>query len=308
MRIKVLRNSQHPALLAGLSPMQSGEDAGVEVTNLPNDAHPASAIQTLTKRELLPEDGSLIILIDVIVLFLLFGSTIVFAISERFRRRREQRETTQKNNLPLNPVGDQREEEQGLIDIDASLGMENKMEEGRVEGDSNNADNPIRSSNEITMPAAPPPSPESSKSGSLSPPVQTSLPTTPTTNPELYGDPYPSSASNHWSGHRSSRSRSSMLSSSRQSLSSMISSKLGRATYGRFSRLSETWYPDDPALSDTRSNVLARELSKSSRMTVSTVKGSHFRSRSDADSEFIPDEHSPTVPPLAFRHGDLPSF
>ncbi|KAF8159251.1 hypothetical protein B0H34DRAFT_396400 [Crassisporium funariophilum] len=157
-------------------------------------------------------------------------------------------------------------------------------------------------------PPTPPPSPTIPNPHSPTTPSEVHLPSHfALPSPETYGDPYPSSTRDIF--RRSGGARSSATSTSRRpSISSFVTNKTAKAI-SKLARFSESTYPDEPALSDSWSNVLGRETSRASSATIrSSNKSKHRSSQTQAGSvkgRYWESDDVPEVPPLVFKGGDL---
>lgn len=281
----------------------------VEATEASLGSRFISSAQSLVNRGL-QDDGSLIILIDIIVLTVLLSGALFFSVFEIYRKRRRRKERRKKNILPLHNLETSIENNtESLIITGGGSDMEEDGPEDATENRDISSQSRHSGSTEILIPLPPSSSPTLPTYPSTLALKKRLTPTTPPPDPDSYGDPYPSplGSSSRRPSLRKSHTRSSLFSGSRHSIASMISSKFGRTTYGRFSRLSESSYPDDPALSDTRSNVLARELSRSTHRTFRD-RGNSISSSMSFDRVSRTDDlqaASITMPPLVFKHGDL---
>ncbi|KDR80947.1 hypothetical protein GALMADRAFT_1116614 [Galerina marginata CBS 339.88] len=304
----------------------TGTEAVMDLRTSPT--HSSDSQHIFSKRDQSEDGGSLIMILDAVILALLLGLALAVAIRELILRRRKKRQA-KKERLA-------RENIEASPPAPSATGMDGTMQEPSTgEGI---AERYNSSSEDLRL--IPPELPVSSvtdvktSSPPSFPPSAFPLPdiaASPVPLPESYGDPYPSSTREMYgadlplySSRRSSSARppsstlpTSLSRSSSNRRPSMLSrgpsfSSLFSAKASRFTRFSETYSHNEPALSDARSLVLAREISRSSSAAVLGPWGNNGRQSSvpspSGESDITEGgwrDHSsdpPAVPPLVFKH------
>ncbi|KAF8959653.1 hypothetical protein BDZ97DRAFT_1386400 [Flammula alnicola] len=250
--------------------------------------------------------GSTIIVVDGVALAVLFIATLVVILCAIFRRRNRQC-SKQVGDIPLQNVGEERGVEPSQESLHDIAQQQSPPSKSSMEDTYDQFSNDL----EAALPIVPQTSPIGPLSAHSTQSHMTSVHTSLVTllgshHPNSYGDPYPSLERETYRSDMQSRlSRKS--SSGGLSFSSFRSAKTARVI-GRLARFSDSTSFNEPALSDTRSGVLSRNISNSSSSTIITkdkhssapVPGSSVR-----PSWYQVSGNAPAVPPLVFKHDDL---
>ncbi|CAA7264099.1 unnamed protein product [Cyclocybe aegerita] len=275
-----------------------------------------------------------ILIVDIVALALLLLGAALCAIQAVLKRRARRRggSNGKTSGIPLGNVNDHDVAERHPPAIVSSSPRSSTLRRQSLATESVLSRYSLKPEEMDSPPPVPPTTPTTANFTESPLPTPLSMSSTPSTwpgvTPQLtsfpdaaYGDPYPS-PSVSGGGRRQQHKRSTQL-----SFSSFASVRAAKAI-SRLARFSKSAYPDEPALSDAHSAVLARQASGSSSRTMkkssrNTLRPGTASSQNEQDSPvesnespvgsaspsrtdwYQVSEDAPAMPPLVFRHGDL---